>query len=83
MGRERGENEHLLGSLPVQRTFRLSHVRGCEGVRGMALGLRLTPLARVINGLVRLQEKVPPARGEEKVDALNVYVFQQSALQPW
>lgn len=54
MGRERGENEHLLGSLPVQRTFRLSHVRGCEGVRGMALGLRLTPLARVINGLVRL-----------------------------
>lgn len=41
------------------------------------------PLARVINGLVCLQEKVPPARGEEQVDALSVHVFGQRALQPW
>ena len=37
-----------------------------------ALGLRLTPLARVINGLVSLQKEVSPARGEEQVDTLPV-----------
>lgn len=53
-----------------------------KGMAGEALGLRLTPLARVINGLVGLQEKVPAARGKEQVDALSVHLFGQRALQP-
>ena len=43
---------------------------------------QLTPLARVINGLVRLQTEVPPARGEQQVDTLHVCLFGQRVPEP-
>lgn len=42
----------------------------------------LTPLARVINGLVSLQKEVPPTRGEEQVNTLNICCSGQGVLQP-
>lgn len=47
-----------------------------------ALAPRLTPLARVINGLVCLQKEVPPARGEQQVDTLHVCLFGQRVPEP-
>ena len=47
-----------------------------------ALAPRLTPLARVINGLVCLQKEVPPARGEQQVGTLHVCLFGQRVPEP-
>lgn len=71
-----GENKHLLSSLPVWHLQVISLKGFGRELKVEALGLRLTSLARVINRLVSLQKEVPPARGEEKVDALNISPFR-------
>lgn len=82
------DNKYLPSSLPVWhiRAVSLTRCQTCleqAGSQSRGPGAQLTPLARVINGLVGLQKEVPPARGEEQVEALNVCLSGQRVLQPW
>jgi len=75
--RKRREGEQMFAKQPSYEGLQVISFKWLGRHERWRPWRQLTPLARVINGLVRLQKEVPPARGEQQVDTLHVCLFGQ------